>query len=1096
MAKRGRKKDENAHLVDLDNLIGQVIDSGLDPSVFDVDIDVEYAKNVIDFALSPEFLDTVLWAKQAEQAVRLFAEYCPDCTDIDWFDDVPVNAAMGTFRSKVVLLEHGICPQCDKNKCELFEELPFELVACLGQRSGKTALTGGILAPYYVHRFLQIPSPSRFYGLMKNAFFQMTFVAVTATQVYESLWEAFRGAINNSPWFKKYVRELQKIEKERGFDKGALVKVMDSAILFANKRLAISYAAADMKSLRGRTRVLCVSGDTCVVTDQGLVEAKDIKSLGSVKFLTKNGGYKQVTRHFERETETLKVTSSCGYELTGSGDHPVLVAKNNATMEYKPLEAVTTGDVLVLSRSPLQIQRNADPGPLPSPLKKGPRGHNNRKYVPPSRMSEDLAYLLGILAAEGYLTESVTRWHTSDQEILDRSTAAFESVFGVPPKVKPHEALQDNWSPGWYIEAQSPIVHRFLKGIGLSGKSHEKTVPWSIMRSNRECVAQFLAGYFDGDGNVEFYEDNPSKPKAITAHSKSEDLLRKVQTLLLSLGIVSRRSAYSRFTKGKDRDYHQLRVFGKNIGLFAQRVSLISRKRSSVKCTDYQDTDSVYLDLGLLHTDSSDTNFALFYKRTRQNSVYASTIKSHFSTIQESHPLIADRLEQIFEENLFFDPVVSVEETGQKVVYDWTVEDEHNFIGNGIIQHNCAIDELGWFNPGDSKRANSDETYAALSNSLRTIRSAADILWKRGEYQVLPGFMCNISSPSSAYDKIMRLLKEGDRDKRKVCFHMSSWEASPLITRESLASEESNNPVHFWRDFGAQPPLANDPFIESERAILAMQTPSKPLFRWRPKLIKDQVEGGMRYISAEIIGSTFTDRMIPRLIAVDGGEKQNSFAIGVFRMEPAGDDEFNVVLDACIEAKPEKIEQTGEVIPVHFPSMFNIVLQLCDKYKGLNVKAVLYDRWQSTGEVQRLRDLRIRAERYSPKEQDFKTLRNLIYSGHFKTPKWEHSQLSDLDVTNVDAIRKAPYSHLAVQFATVRHVGKKIVKPEVGDDDLWRMCVLGTHWLVEHKKDFLAALSQHGKGRRVGSVAFKSSGNYRGTRANTTIGSVRGKFRP
>jgi hypothetical protein len=664
MARR-KKEDENSHLVDLDNLIGQVIDAGLDPSVFDVELDVEYAKNIVDFALSPEFMNTKLWAKQAEQAIRLFCEYCPGCSDMDFLDDVPVDAAMGTFRSKVVLLEHGICPECKKNKCELFDQLPFELVSCLGQRSGKTALTGGVIAPYYIHRFLQLPNPTRFYGLMSNTFFQLTFVAVTATQAYETLWSAFKGAISSSPWFKDYIKKLKAVEKERGFEKGTLVKVMDSVVWFGNKQLGCSYAAADMKSLRGRTRVF------------------------------------------------------------------------------------------------------------------------------------------------------------------------------------------------------------------------------------------------------------------------------------------------------------------------------------------------------------------------------------------------------------------------------------------------AGIDELGWFNTADSKRANSDETYAALSNSLRTIRSSADILWKRGEYMVLPGFMANISSPSSQYDKIMRLLKEGDRDKRKVCFHMSSWEASPLISRESLSSEETNNPVHFWRDFGAIPPLANNPFIESERAIKDMQTSTLPLFRWKSKYVTDQVNSEMRYVGAELLGQ-LTDRMTPRLITVDGGEKQNSFAICCFSMERTGpDDEFNIILDAAIEAKPEKIVETGEVIPVHFPTMFKIVLALSDRHKGLNVRAVLYDRWQSTGEVQRLRDMRVKAERYSPREQDFKTLRNLVYQSNFKTPRWEYQDLSELDVTNIEQLRRSPYTHLAVQFATVREVGKKVVKPEVGDDDLWRACVLGTHYLVEHKKEFLTTVARKkGSGMTVGSVAFKSGTNtFQGTRTTTNIGSVKGKFR-
>jgi len=668
-----RVEEENSHLLDLQSLVDQVINTGLDPSVFDVDLDVRFAKNVIDFAVGPEFMNmNSVWAKQAEQAVRLFCEWCPKCSDKEFMDDVPVDASIGTFRSKVVLLEHGICPSCKKNKHELFEKLPWELVSCLGQRSGKTALTGGIIVPYYIHRFLELKNPARFYGLMANTFFEVTFVAVTAGQVKRTLWTAFKEAIAQSPWFTDYIAKLKKVERDKGFDKGTLVKVMDSYIWFGNKQLGCSYAAADMKSLRGSTRV---------------------------------------------------------------------------------------------------------------------------------------------------------------------------------------------------------------------------------------------------------------------------------------------------FT---------------------------------------------------------------------------------------------------------------------------------------------AIDELGWFNTSkDVVRANADETYAALSNSLRTVRSASDRLWKHGEYKTQPGIMANISSPSSQYDKMMALLKEGARDKRKVCFHLASWEASPLTTRESLETEEQNNPVHFWRDFGARPPLADSPFIESARAISDMQTPVKPLITWRPKFIKDKVDPERnRYIAAEIMG-TINDsrvRMIPRCISVDCGETQNSFAIGIYHLEPAGGEDglkFNLVVDAIIEAKPEKIQETGEIIPVHFPTMFSIVKSLCDRNKGLHVKAVLYDRWQSTGQIQELRDMKIRAEKYSPKEHDFKNLRNLVYGGNVKMPRWEHKELTELDITDVGKIRLAPYTHMAVQFATVREIGLKVVKPEAGDDDLFRTTVLASWYMNENQKDFLTkALATNSSQRtQVGSLALKSAGfgTYRGARGRTSIGVVRTK---
>lgn len=663
--------EENDHLLELQALVDRVISTGLDPTLFDADLDVKFAKNVIDFAVSPEFMNmNSVWAKQAEQAVRLFCEFCPTCSDKEFLDDVPVDASIGTFRSKVVLLEYGVCPTCKKDKTELFQKQPWELVSCLGQRSGKTALTGGIIVPYYIHKFLELKNPARFYGLMANTFFEVTFVAVTAGQVKRTLWAAFKEALAQSPWFKDYIAKLRQMEKDKGLEKGDLVKVMESYIWFGNKQLGCSYAAADMKSLRGSTRV---------------------------------------------------------------------------------------------------------------------------------------------------------------------------------------------------------------------------------------------------------------------------------------------------FT---------------------------------------------------------------------------------------------------------------------------------------------AIDELGWFNASkEAVRANSDETYAALSNSLRTVRSASDRLWKRGEYRTLPGIMANISSPSSQYDKMMGLLKEGKRDDRKVCFHLASWEASPLITRESLDTEEMNNPVKFWRDFGAQPPVANSPFIESSRAIEDMETQNRPVVSWRPKFIKDKLNPERtRYIAAELLGALgdSRSRMIPRLVCVDCGEMQNSYVISMFHLEPGTDEgnKFTVWLDAAIEAKPEKIQETGEVIPVHFPTMFGIVKSLCDKNKGYNVKAVLYDRWQSTGQIQELREMKVKAERYSPKDPDFKAMRNLVYSGSFKTPKWELEKFTDLDITDVEKIRTAPYTHFAVQCATVREIGMKVVKPEIGDDDLFRTGVLAASYMSENQKDFLvrgqtSTNSLNGSRGPVGSLSLKSSSSYMGSRGRTSIGSIR-----
>jgi hypothetical protein len=589
-----------------------------------------------------------------EQVVKLFAEYCPACSNPEYINEVPTMDSVSSFLSNVQLLEFSICPKCKQNKKELFSVYPNELVSCLGQRSGKTALAGGVIFPYILHRFLKLANPTRYLGLMPSTMLQMTMVAVSATQAYETLWLATSSTITSAPWFKEYHKALKEEEKAKGLSPGTLVRVLDTFIWYGNKKISVTYQAADMKTLRGRTRIA------------------------------------------------------------------------------------------------------------------------------------------------------------------------------------------------------------------------------------------------------------------------------------------------------------------------------------------------------------------------------------------------------------------------------------------------AGIDELAWFNDAKSViRANPEETYTALDNSLRTVRNSTDELWARGDFDVPTAYMLNISSPRSQYDKMMRLLKQAQTDNRKAAFHYASWEASPTMSRESLRSVEINTPVKFWRDFGAQPPLADNPFIGNKNAIYATKTGKTPVFQTKPIYVKDKAGSG-KFIAAEVV-SCDTDRQTARIITCDAGESGNCFAVSLHHIEQ-NDNETKIILDGTVSVAPEKLPESDNIITIHFPTMFEVVLHLC---KHFNVKYVIYDRWNSISEVQRLRDLKITAERYSPKFTDFLELRNLIDSESYKTPRWEYDNLEDLDITNSKKLVAAPYTHLALQMATVQENGKKVTKPEQGDDDIFRTLVLASRYLLLYKEIFLR--SGLGNAIRpqnsVGIVIRKTGG---GGSSNYSIGGHQG----
>ena len=390
-----------------------------------------------------------------------------------------------------------------------------------------------------------------------------------------------------------------------------------------------------------------------------------------------------------------------------------------------------------------------------------------------------------------------------------------------------------------------------------------------------------------------------------------------------------------------------------------------------------------------------------------------------------------------------------------------------------------ATDELSWMGQtGKEVKANAQEVYVSLYNSLRTVRSASKALRKKGDYNAPTALMCNISSPCSAYDKMMMLLRDGERDATKVTSHRATWEINPQLPADEFANLKETNPASYWRDFAAVPPLGNEAFIGPSTNLERMVAPDmKPLFRYTVETIGDPTGG--RYVTAKLVTSSIVpDKQTARIIAVDAGESGNSFAIGVYSvlvgdqtpiipgqpaapLSPNATNDVGLRIDAIIEVAPQHDRVSNQTTPVHFPSMANLLVQLTEYF---NVQVILWDRWQSTGEIQRLREKGIKAERYSCRYVDFVNLRNKLWGGRLRAPPPEKGLegLKDFDISNPLFVAQNPWSHMYVQFATVRGVGQKVTKPESGEDDMFRTAVLANSILSD--QDFLPRLLAVGSG--------------------------------
>src|SRR5262249_11481266 len=110
----------------------------------------------------------------------------------------------------------------------------------------------------------------------------------------------------------------------------------------------------------------------------------------------------------------------------------------------------------------------------------------------PETLTEPLAWLLGIYAAEGHITRSSwTVWIThAIPEILARIQTTVRELFGLESIIQ-HQVGK---CPQLVIHSKGLV--EFLHYLGIGDSAAEKRIPDVILRSPRPLVLQFLRGLF------------------------------------------------------------------------------------------------------------------------------------------------------------------------------------------------------------------------------------------------------------------------------------------------------------------------------------------------------------------------------------------------------------------------------------------------------------------------------------------------------------------------------------------------------------------------------------------------------------------------
>lgn len=391
----------------------------------------------------------------------------------------------------------------------------------------------------------------------------------------------------------------------------------------------------------------CVAEGTLVSTEKGLVRIENIVKdypNGGLK-ISVNPCFNNLNFELLQEglllsqiskaicmgiKKTLRITTESGYELIVTPDHKILTS--NGWMEAKDL---TLKDTLFLQAKEGWFNKDFN-----FPFE------NSYTQV----WSKELGQILGWLIGDGWLRDKDSCrvgfvFGANDKNIMEYLKPLINKIYC--KKIK--EIIRKNGVA--HLSYHSKGFVEFFKNLGVKPvKADRKIVPELLFTAPKSTVVGFLQGLFSSDGTISVHTKN--KTYYIRLTSKSQELLKGVQLLLLNLGIKSkiyprhrgRRLLFSyQNIKGEVKLYesdgicYELQISRDMLPKFLTQIGFLCNKNSE-KIKQLEDVN--------------------FYKT-------------------------------VFEER-----VALIQAAGERRIFDLIEDLTHSFISNGIVVHNCGEQPL------------------------------------------------------------------------------------------------------------------------------------------------------------------------------------------------------------------------------------------------------------------------------------------------------------------------------------------------------------------------------------------------------------------
>ncbi|NHN41790.1 cell division protein [Halorubellus sp. JP-L1] len=315
----------------------------------------------------------------------------------------------------------------------------------------------------------------------------------------------------------------------------------------------------------------------------------------------------------------------------------------------------------------------------------------------PATFDEDLMYLLGLVFGDGDISldrrdgnRGMVRISNSDEDLLERAADIFDEKFDKRPEIE----RQDDRVP--CIRVCSATIARLFANAGMeTPKVDLELAPELTTAAHADA---FLRGLMDADGSVSARDDGGS---SVLLSTISKALAEQVQLMLETYGVRARRRERDRRgtyeladgqTIGSKHVQHFVELYGSDIERYADAIGFtISEKKAALdEIVDDATRRGEKMPLGdvLVAADGGSVAGDYHMNVERGDNPSRERARAMLEDIDVGDAERATR--EAVEADLRWDRITDVEDVGEKEVFDLTVPDTHNFVGNGIVTHNTA----------------------------------------------------------------------------------------------------------------------------------------------------------------------------------------------------------------------------------------------------------------------------------------------------------------------------------------------------------------------------------------------------------------------